>query len=85
MRRLFFFLARGFFFGRVFVERVVIEKEECKGCELCVDACPRGVLVMSDEFNSSGYHYSVARNRDKCNSCTFCAVMCPDVCIEVNR
>ncbi len=68
-----------------FVERVIIERECCKGCELCIRACPRSVLVMSDDFNKSGYHYSVFKNKEDCNSCTFCAVICPDVCIEVYR
>lgn len=67
------------------MERVIIDRECCKGCELCIDVCPRSVLVMSDDFNRSGYHYSVPEHKDKCNSCTFCAIMCPDVCIQVNR
>lgn len=67
------------------VERVVIDRDCCKGCELCIEACPNSVLVMSDDFNSSGYHYSVFKNREKCTSCTFCGVICPDVCIEVYR
>jgi 2-oxoglutarate ferredoxin oxidoreductase subunit delta len=67
------------------VDKVLINSERCKGCELCVGACPREVLVMSDDFNHSGYHYSVYRNKESCTSCTFCAVMCPDVCIEVYK
>ena len=67
------------------MDRVVIDKNCCKGCELCVAACPRSVLVMSDDFNKSGYHYSVFKNRDRCNSCTSSAVICPDACIEVYR
>jgi len=67
------------------VERVIIDKECCKGCELCVHACPLSVLVMSDDFNASGYYYSIFQEKEKCNSCTFCAIICPDVCIEVNR
>ena len=66
-------------------ERVVIETECCKGCELCIAACPRDVLEMSHGFNHSGYHYSVVGHAEKCNSCTFCAVICPDMCIEVYR
>ena len=26
---------------------VVIDVEACKGCDLCIDACPPGVLVMT--------------------------------------
>jgi len=40
---------------------------------------------MSDDFNKSGYHYSVFKNKDRCNSCTSCAIICPDACIEVFR
>lgn len=67
------------------MDRVVIDKNRCKGCELCIAACPRSVLVMSDDFNKSGYHYSVFKNKDRCNSCTSCAIICPDACIEVFR
>jgi 2-oxoglutarate ferredoxin oxidoreductase subunit delta len=67
------------------VDKVLINRERCKGCELCVGACPREVLVMSDDFNRSGYHFSVYRNKESCTSCTFCAVICPDVCIEVYK
>ncbi len=27
---------------------VVIDVEACKGCDLCIDACPPRVLVMTD-------------------------------------
>jgi len=67
------------------MERIVIDKEGCKGCELCINACPRDVLVMSKDFNRSGYQYCIFKNKENCNSCTFCAIMCPDICIEVYR
>jgi 2-oxoglutarate ferredoxin oxidoreductase subunit delta len=69
----------------VLVDRVTIEKDYCKGCELCVEACPHSVLVMSNDFNKSGYHYSIFKNIDDCTSCTFCGIICPDVCIEVYK
>ncbi|MFW6137777.1 MAG: 4Fe-4S binding protein [Spirochaetota bacterium] len=67
------------------MERVKINIDRCKGCELCIDACPRAVLEMSEDFNSSGYHYCVFKNKENCNSCSFCAIMCPDMSIEVYR
>ncbi len=67
------------------MERVTIDIEYCKGCELCITACPRSSLVMSDDFNKSGYHYSIFKNKEDCNSCTFCGIICPDVCIEVYK
>ncbi len=66
-------------------DKVVIDKEYCKGCALCVAYCPHGVLEMSEDINSSGYHYSVFKNKEKCTSCTYCAIVCPDACIEVYK
>jgi 2-oxoglutarate ferredoxin oxidoreductase subunit delta len=37
---------------------VVIDVEMCKGCDLCIDACPPRVLEMTvHEVNSRGYRY----------------------------
>ena len=37
---------------------VVVDKEGCKGCGICVDVCPQDVLELNMEVNSRGYHYS---------------------------
>ena len=36
--------------------KVVIDVERCKGCELCVSACPPRVLAMSATLNSRGFY-----------------------------
>lgn len=64
---------------------VVVDTEVCKGCELCVEACPEDVLALHREVNSRGYHYSYMENPDVCTGCTNCAVVCPDTCITVYR
>ena len=33
---------------------VVIDKERCKGCNLCVVACPVQVLALAGEVNGKG-------------------------------
>ncbi|MBN1591960.1 MAG: 4Fe-4S binding protein [Candidatus Coatesbacteria bacterium] len=65
--------------------RVVIDKDLCKGCELCIGACPKGVLAMSTKINAKGYFYSEAVNPDDCIGCALCAMSCPDVAIEVYK
>ncbi|QVK21656.1 4Fe-4S binding protein [Mycoplasmatota bacterium] len=65
--------------------RVVVSVDRCKGCSLCVEACPQNVLAMDTKVNVKGYTPAVAINPDKCTGCTFCALVCPDVCIEVYR
>ena len=36
---------------------VTIDVEHCKGCDLCIPACPPGVLAMSTAVNHMGYRY----------------------------
>ena len=34
---------------------IVVDKERCKGCGVCVASCPCDVLELSAEVNSKGY------------------------------
>lgn len=63
---------------------VNFQVETCKGCELCIDACPQESIAMSEGINSQGYHYAVLI-RDNCTGCTNCALVCPDAVITVYR
>ncbi len=63
---------------------VVIDIEKCKGCEVCLSACPNDVLALSNEVNSKGYHYAVKVNSE-CIGCANCAIVCPDAVITVYR
>ncbi len=63
---------------------VQFDIETCKGCELCIEACPQGSLALSPEINKSGYHFAVEIN-DSCTGCTNCALVCPDAVITVYR
>ena len=38
---------------------VDMNSEECKGCGLCVEACPPKVLVLAEELNRYGYRPAV--------------------------
>ena len=64
---------------------VVVDIEKCKGCELCIVACPTNVLSMSKQVNGKGFHYSYMENPEACTGCTNCAQVCPDSVITVYR
>jgi 2-oxoglutarate ferredoxin oxidoreductase subunit delta len=64
---------------------VIVDTERCKGCDLCVVACPTDVLSMSKEANTKGYNFSHMANFEACTGCSTCANVCPDACITVYR
>lgn len=64
---------------------IVVDTERCKGCELCIESCPRNCISLSDGVNRKGYRYAVQAEAEVCNGCSSCGVMCPDGCITVYR
>ena len=37
--------------------RIIVREEVCKGCEMCVNACPKKIIRLSkDRINAKGYH-----------------------------
>ncbi len=65
---------------------LTFKTEKCKGCGLCINACPKGVLALaSDKINAKGHHPIEAVHPEKCIGCAFCATMCPDCIIKVER
>ena len=67
--------------------RVVIDRELCKGCYLCIRACPVKALERDTESNSTGTYPSRPASdpaiAGKCIACGNCHEVCPDVCIDV--
>ncbi|RJP23249.1 MAG: 4Fe-4S dicluster domain-containing protein [Candidatus Abyssobacteria bacterium SURF_5] len=61
--------------------KVVVLRERCKGCQYCIEYCPRNVLVLSKAFNLKGYHYPEVEDESQCVNCHFCEVICPDFAI----
>ena len=58
---------------------VVIDVDACKGCDLCIDACPPGVLAMTDhEVNARGYRYP--QLLAGCTGCRACSRSAPTSC-----
>ena len=43
--------------------KLTFKTDKCKGCGLCVDACPKQVLRLSpDKINQKGHHPVEAAN-----------------------
>lgn len=63
---------------------VIIEKDICKGCELCIIACPQESLGLSNHINTHGYKYAELI-KNNCTGCINCALVCPDIAITVYR
>lgn len=64
---------------------VVVDVERCKGCNLCVVACPTSVLALASEVNGKGYNYAYMANPEACIGCANCGLVCPDSVIEVYK
>lgn len=70
---------------------IIIDRELCKGCYLCISVCPDQLIAISGELNQKGYYpaeFIEADNKkedSKCTGCATCALVCPDVAIEVYR
>ncbi len=56
---------------------VNVNSEECKGCGLCVEACPPKVLRLSDSLNRYGYHPAEYSGKG-CTGCGICFFACPE-------
>ena len=56
---------------------VDLDPDECKGCGLCVEACPPDVLVLSERLNPYGYHPATYLGSG-CTGCGICFYVCPE-------
>lgn len=66
--------------------KVTFNEERCKGCGLCVTACPKNIISLAqDKINAKGYHPAEVVEMEKCIGCASCAIMCPDTVISVER
>ncbi len=55
----------------------LINLERCKGCGLCVSACPKNILELSKErINQKGYHPVEVVDQEKCIGCGRCEDVC---------
>lgn len=66
--------------------KVTFNEDRCKGCYLCIEVCPKKIILKAkDRLNSKGFNPVEVKEMDKCIGCAFCATMCPDVVITVEK
>lgn len=68
------------------MNKVTFREERCKGCELCVNVCPKKIIkIAEDRLNKKGFRPAEITDQAQCIGCAFCATICPDVVIEVEK
>lgn len=66
--------------------KIIVDEKVCKGCSMCVNACPKKIIVLSKgKINAKGYHPAEQIDEKLCIGCAFCAIMCPDCAITVEK
>ena len=60
-------------------KRLVINRDWCKGCGICVAFCPKEVLVLDDR-DKACWAYP-----EKCINCELCELRCPDMAITLEE
>lgn len=66
--------------------KVTFNTDLCKGCSLCVSACPKHIIELAaDQINAKGHHPAQITDQEACIACAFCATMCPDCVITVEK
>lgn len=68
------------------MKKVTVDKDYCKGCNLCVSVCPKKIMQLDlTSVNSRGYNLAYCTDQDKCISCAMCAMICPESAITVEK
>ena len=65
------------------VREIIIDDQFCKGCNLCLEVCPRKVFTKSSKRSRAGYSMPQAAEPEKCSVCFLCEMTCPDLALTV--
>jgi len=67
------------------VNPLLIDKNRCKACSLCISVCNKHLLELADELNAKGYHPIRITDQERCTSCALCGVVCPEGALTVYK
>jgi 2-oxoglutarate ferredoxin oxidoreductase subunit delta len=65
------------------MNRLCLNATYCKGCLICVEACPTGAIKASGRINSKGYLLPEEDDMHRCTGCNLCETVCPDFAITI--
>lgn len=65
------------------MNEVHINDALCKGCNICVEFCPKEVFEVSEEVGPRGYFVPVAARPEECSACMLCEHLCPELAITI--
>lgn len=66
--------------------KVIFDSHACKGCGLCVVACPKKIIALNEEkLNEKGYAPAYCIAPDQCIACGFCYTICPDMALTLSE
>jgi len=66
-----------------YMAKIIIDRNKCKGCLLCVSVCSKHSIEIDEQVNAKGIRTVRLKKNYECLGCAMCALVCPDVCIEV--
>ena len=62
---------------------IEVREDWCKGCNLCIERCPVDALEESDKLNKRGIRPPKLKEKNECNYCRYCELICPDLALIV--
>ncbi len=65
--------------------KILVDKERCKACGMCITVCPQKIIGMSEGLNHTGSHYAEQTEEEGCIGCKLCGMICPDSAISIYR
>lgn len=64
--------------------KITVDSERCKGCNICIEFCPKKVFVKSEKYSKKGVRVPDPVNVENCTVCRLCELLCPDMALDVD-
>jgi 2-oxoglutarate ferredoxin oxidoreductase subunit delta len=60
---------------------IFIDEKLCKGCDICIELCPKDVFTVSKQINQQGYYIPIPTKIEVCTGCFICELICPEIAV----